>query len=992
MTAKMTEPPAQCPPVRDSGQRVASGREESRTFLRQVAEHYWELDGSGISGRCFVFPNRRSMVFFRKWLSDSIRGAETPVIAPKMYTINDFFYALARRRATPKVRLLLELYSCYDEIRRARGLPSEPLDEFVFWGDVILSDYNEIDKWMDKPDSLLRNVAELKAMQDDFSSLSKVLSEEQIKALEQFAGHFRGQTGNGSAPVKESFLQIWQMLLPLYRSFNSRLDSKGMSYEGMVYRSMAGRLCGGMSVIDLLSEVFDPRTGYVFVGLNALNDCEKTLMRKMRDARIAEFCWDYVSEEVRHPQNKSSFFMRDNVREFPQAFPLDPVDVSVREVDVLSVPSSVGQAKQLPEILSRIGGGPAGLETAVVLPDESLLIPVLNSIPSRISQVNVTMGYPMGGSAFYSLMESVAAMQLHLRLKDGEWMFYHKQAWAVLGSSVLKALMGERDKAMASDVRRHARYYIRQSEFAGSELLEAIFRPVVTDAGSASAGNTDALAQYLMDVTSMLGRRMTAEPSLALELEFARAYWQGVESLKGERLPVLPSTWMSLLRKVVTLDAVHFKGEPMRGMQVMGPLETRALDFRNLIILSCNEGIFPRHNVSASFIPHELRRAFGLPTYAEQDAVWAYYFYRLIQRASRVWLVYDSRLEGVRSGEESRYIKQLEMHFGVRTRRHVAGVELSRPDVEGDIPKTPEDVRVIRDMCLSASSLRSYLTCPAQFYYSRVKGLRPADEVSESLDAGMIGNVFHRTMQTLYSIPGGMVTRGYLLSILKDAKRVRGLVAKEICDELRADEVEGRNLVFEDIICKYVRQTVRRDVELMDREGTDHIEILGLELKVKDLEIDGFRFVCIIDRLDRLRAGEIRVVDYKTGKVLDSDVDVTDDNAQERAETLFDAATAAKDRPKIALQMYLYDEAVQKAPSMHGYCAPEDRVLNSVYSVTRLFAKPVEDKERSPRFAEETAGRLSALLREMSDTSVPFRRTSDRESCSLCDFKMICGR
>lgn len=989
MTAKMTEPPVQPHHGRDSA--AAGG--EPRPFLRQVAEHYWALDGSGISGRCFVFPNRRSMVFFRKWLSGCIRGADAPVTAPMMYTINDFFYALARRRATPKVRLLLELYSCYDEIRKSRGLPSEPLDEFVFWGDVILSDYNEIDKWMDKPDSLLRNVAELKAMQDDLSSLSKDLSKGQIEALRQFVGHFREQSGNGSAPVKESFLQIWQMLLPLYRSFNSRLDSKGMSYEGMVYRSMAGRLNGGMSVIDLLAEVFDPRTRYVFVGLNALNDCEKTLMRKMRDARIAEFCWDYVSEEVRHPQNKSSFFMRDNVSEFPQAFRLDAADVSGRVVDVLSVPSSAGQAKQLPEILSRIsGGGLVGLETAVVLPDESLLVPVLNSIPVQVSEVNVTMGYPMGGSAFYSLMEAVAALQMHLRLKDGEWMFYHKQAWAVLGSSVLKALMGVEDKAVSSGIRLRARYYIRQSEFAGSKLLEAIFRPVVTDTSSASAEGTDALAQYLMDVASLLGRRMTEMPSLALELEFARAYWQGVESLKGERLPVLPATWMSLLRRVVTLDAVHFKGEPMRGMQVMGPLETRALDFRNVIILSCNEGVFPRHSVSASFIPHELRKAFGLPTYEHQDAVWAYYFYRLIQRASRVWLVYDSRLEGMRSGEESRYIKQLEMHFGVRTRRHVAGVALDKPDVEGDIPKTPEDVRVIRDMYLSASSLRSYLTCPAQFYYSRVKGLRPADEVSESLDAGMTGNVFHRTMQSLYSVPGGTVTRDRLLSALKDTQMVRTLVSKEICEELKTDEVEGRNLVFEDIICKYVRQTLRRDVELMDREGTDHIEILGLELKVNDLEIDGFRFVCIIDRLDRLRPGEIRVVDYKTGKVLDSDVDVTDDNAQERAETLFDAATAAKDRPKIALQMYLYDEAVLGAPSMQGLCGPEDRVLNSVYSVTRLFSRPVENKERSPRFAEETGSRLSALLREMADTSVPFRRTSDRESCSLCDFKMICGR
>lgn len=971
------------------GNKLEASPALGEAFLKQVAEHYFREDGDGLSGRCFIFPNRRSVLFFRKYLGECVKGAGAPLIAPPMYTINDFFHAVSRRRTTPKLRLLLELYACYDGIRRSGGLCPEPLDEFVFWGDVILSDFDEIDKYLVNPDSLLRNVAELKSMQDDFS----YLSEEQAKAMERFVSHFRGASGAGHGEVKKSFLQVWQMLLPLYKSFNSALERKGWAYEGMVYRSLAGRLKGGESVVDLLGDAFGTGMRYVFVGLNALNECERTLMRRMRDARVAEFCWDYVSDEIRHPRNMSSFFMRDNVVEFPQAFGLAPVDLESREINVLSVPSSVGQAKQLPEILSRVcGAGPIGIDTAVVLPDENLLVPVLNSIPENVEHVNVTMGYPMAGSAFYSLMEAVAALQLRLRHKDGEWMFYHKQAWAVLGNSVLKALMGDGEKALVSDIRLRAHYYVRQGEFAGSDLLETIFRPVVTDAGQASAESVDALARYLMDVAGLLGRRMAAVPSLALELEFARAYWQGVESLKGERLPVLPSTWISLLRRVVTLDAVHFKGEPMRGMQVMGPLETRALDFRNLIILSCNEGVFPRHNVSASFIPHELRHAFGLPTYEYQDAVWEYYFYRLIQRASKVWLVYDSRVEGMRSGEESRYVKQLEMHFGVRIGRHVVGVELGKPDVEGDIPKTPGDVRAIRDMCLSSSSLRSYLTCPAQFYYSRVKGLKPTDEVSESLDAGMIGNVFHRTMQSLYSVPGGMVTRGYLLSLLKDAKRVGDLVSKEICEELKTDEVEGRNLVFGDIICKYVRQTLRRDMELMDMEGTDHIEILGLELKVKDLEIDGFHFVCVIDRLDRLRAGEVRVVDYKTGRVLDSEVDVTDDNAQERAETLFDAATSAEDRPKIALQMYLYDEAVQKAPSMQGYCRPGDRVFNSVYGMARLFAKPVEDKERSLRFAEEAGGRLSALLREMADTSVPFRRTSDLDSCSKCDFKMICGR
>lgn len=960
-----------------------------RPFLRQVAEHYYDSDGGRLSGRCFIFPNRRSMVFFQRHLGECLKNSAAPVIAPAMYTINDFFYAVSRQKATPKVRLLLDLYNCYDSLRRSAGMMSEPLDEFVFWGDVILSDFNEIDKYLVDPASLLRNVADLKSMQDDFS----YLSQEQIQAMEQFISHFRRDDGAraGQGGVKDSFLQIWQMLQPLYREFNKCLEDKGRSYEGMVYRRMAGRLKDGASVIDLLSEAFDPQTRYVFVGLNALNECEKTLMRRMRDAHLAEFCWDYVSAEIRDPQNMSSFFMAANVLEFPQAFDLDPVDTGSREINVLSVPSAVGQAKQLPEILSRVSAAAADIETAVVLPDEGMLVPVLNSIPENVGHVNVTMGYPMTGSAFFSMMEAVEAMQLHMRYKNGEWMFYHKDVRAVLGSSVLKALLDDSDKEIISSITRKSLYYLPREEFAGSSLLSAIFVPVVTDVMSTSTEDISRLAQYQMDIISVLGRRMSELPALSLELEFARAYWQSVVSLKEECLPVLASTYLSLLHKMAAIDAVHFKGEPLRGMQVMGPLETRALDFRNLIILSCNEGVFPRHRVSASFIPHELRKAFALPTYEYQDAVWAYYFYRMMQRAERVWLVYDSRLEGFRSGEESRYIKQLEMHFGLPLRRFVAGATLDKSLAEEDIPKTAEDVAAIRKLVLSASSLKDYIACPAKFYYNRVRGLKPLDELSESLDAGMIGNVFHATMQTLYTVDGGMLTKSYLESLYKDRTRVRNCVRDLICKELKTDEVVGRNLVFEDIICRYVHQVVHRDIEMMNDKRIDHIDILGLELKVNDYDLDGFKFVCVVDRLDKLPSGGVRVVDYKTGKVLDDDINVSDKNASETANKLFSSETASGDRPVIALQMYLYDEAVKQSPSVRGLVCGE-AMSNSVYSVSRLFKQCVETVPYSEEFAQELKTHVSALLREMTDETVPFRRTKDDKVCSYCDFKMICGR
>ncbi|MBO6169757.1 MAG: PD-(D/E)XK nuclease family protein [Bacteroidales bacterium] len=920
-------------------------------FLRQVARHYY--NGSrDISSLCFVFPNRRAVRFFEHYLGEEIAASgRGPVISPALYTINDFIYHSTEHKPSDRIPLLLELYACYKDLNPG----AEPLDDFIFWGDALLSDFDDIDKYLVEPEHLFANVSELREMQDDYS----YLTEEQRKAILRFVDHFKSP---GS--IKEGFLRIWKILLPLYKTFKERLAQKGLAYEGMVYREFAGIL-SSEGAASIMQKRFPWSERFVFVGLNALNECEKVLLRRMHRAKLAEFCWDFRSEAIRNPDNKSSFFLRDFVLEFPSAFEPDPEGLPHTEFNALSVPGGIAQAKQLPEILSRCTPEP-GIETAVVLPDENLLIPVLNSIPEHITKLNVTMGYPIGGSQMWSLVTDLCTLQLHLRQKGDEWHFYHRQLWAVVSNSIVKNVIADEEKEALESLRKQRLYYIPEGTMSEFPVLGVLFRPVAKS-NAADPAQIRSLCSWLMEVLGTVAPKLKDKPELQLELDFAKVCFEALQKLSRYDFNLMPSSFFRLLGQVLGASTVPFQGEPLEGMQIMGPLELRAMDFDNLIILSCNEGVFPRRSVSASFIPPELRKGFGLPTYEYQDAVWAYYFYRMIQRCSRVWMVYDSRTEGLRGGEPSRYLRQLEMHFGIKFSHFEARTGLGRGADEEQIPKTEADLEKLHACNLSASSIRNYLVCPAKFYYSKVKGLEAEKEVSESLDAGMLGNVLHKTMQELY--PRGTVAgAAFIGALLKDKKRIRSTVEKYICSELKTFEVSGRNLIFADVICSYVEAILSADLSCLPPGGA--LSIKGTEKFVRQ-DIRGYSFVGYIDRLDSLSEGSLRVVDYKTGRV-------------EPADLVFDPKK--DDVPQIGLQLWLYKRLL--TPDV-----PRAAITGAIYQPAALISgSGVYALELNEEYCSKMEAALNQVLDEISDLSVPWSRREKLDKCAYCDFRAICGR
>ena len=939
-------------------------------FLKQVAKHYFDHTTSE-NDFCYVFPNRRSMLFFKKYYCLQVKAAGITMFEPQMYTINDFFYKVYAGAPTERIDLLLNLYREYKKL-----IPNcEPLDEFIFWGEMILSDFNDVDKYLVDAEKLFTNVSQFKSMQD-----YTFLSDNQLKALQAFMGHFAPRAGE-DGKYKDNFRKTWDILYPLYKSFNRTLSEQGKSYEGMVYRRLAERF-ESESASDVLQDAFPHSPKFVFVGLNAPTESELAVLKRMRQAQLAEFCWDYSSEMIKDKANKSSFFMEDNIRHLGQSIQLDPDGLPTAQINVLAVPSAVGQCKQIGQIFRRLGGE-IGLDTAIVLPDEKLLLPTLNAIPDSISKVNVTMGYPMSGSVLYSLIDEICAMQMHIRERsDGNWAFYYKQAYDLFANPLLKDSLCENERHTIDSVKCKLFHYIDRDEIAvDGQILSRIFTPIVKEPNLADKGQITALCEYLKDIIETVAHKLVENKKESVELEFAKDFYQAIECIEKYELEVLPATFFRLLRNLVGRNAVPFKGEPLQGLQIMGPLETRALDFDNLVILSCNEGVFPRHNSSESFIPPELRKGFGLPTHEYQDALWAYYFYRLIQRCENVWLVYNTSVQQkMNSCEESRYIKQLELHFGVKIHRYVAKSTILEAKDTTEIAKTQEDIAILKNTRLSATALQQYLSCPVQFYYSKIKKLTNEDEVNETLDAGLIGSVLHESIEEIYS-GKARISKDFLSECLKKESYAE-VVRRHIMDKLKCLEISGRNLIYESLIRRYVRQILLTDKKLLEKKNLDSFRILELEKKETDV-IGGLKFIGIMDRVDSFEDGVIRVVDYKTGSVKDSDIQIDDENACEVAEAAFGEDNDK--RPKIAIQLYLYDVLIRKAHKTEA-------IENVIYQTTSLFSAGIKSAPMNETFVKEMGTRLEECLKGLLDIDKPWTKTAHAKTCSYCDFKDICGR
>ncbi|MBO5225748.1 MAG: PD-(D/E)XK nuclease family protein [Parabacteroides sp.] len=960
-----------------------------KPFLYQIASLFYTTYKAQISRFVFVFPNRRTGLFFQKYLSEV---SPKPLFSPTILTINDLFVQLSGKQTADRISMLFKLYKIY----LYHSGSTETFDEFLYWGEMLLNDFDDVDKYMADARMLFTNVTDLREIENDFSFLSP----EQIAAIRTFWSSFYPK---GDSPNQTEFLAVWKTLYTLYNEFRETLAAENKGYEGMIFREVVEQLEQN-TCRDL------PYEKIVFVGLNALSVAEERFLIQLQKQGIADFYWDYASPKVKDRNNKASYFVERNLRQFPSQLVLeqDSEVTSETKIDVIGIPSGIGQAKHVYNILNDLckeGDMDAeeALRTAVILPDEHLLIPVLNTIPEQIKRINVTMGYPLAGTPIASLMEFILALQKNVRYVNRQPTFYFRDVLPILNHRYVTVTSPVIIAQLVKDIVENNKIHIAYTELNKTPLLSILFTPITT---------VESFSDYLIQVLQVLNKMMTnkteeeeeeetTQRTNDIEQEFIFHYFATVNRMKEviqeANIEMKIETYFRLLKRMTETITIPFKGEPLSGLQIMGVLETRALDFDRIIILSMNEGIFPLKKAANSFIPYNLRRGFGLPTYEHQDSVWAYHFYRLIYRANHISLLYDTRNNGLQTGEVSRFVHQLRYHYEepIQNKLIVYNVASSKtPALQ--INKTEAVMAQLATYqqggkrMISASAINTYLDCPLKFYFSVLEGLQEEKEVSETIESDVFGSILHKVMEVLYKPLCGKLVTADLLKIIRQDKITLSATINQAFAEVffKTDIVRpltGQNYLIGEMIRKYVEKIIERDSKLTPfyyLESERKIKKTITLTDKREIQLKG-----IIDRVDKV-GNTIRIIDYKSGSgtTLFSTI-----------ENLFNKEE--KERSKAVMQVFLY-------AWMYGVTSAENTLQPGIYYMRSLFShtfnpgifQRTEKRGKNEQvldfadyYTEFEAG-LRNCLDEIFGKETPFVQTKNTKNCSYCPFKTICGR
>ncbi len=962
-------------------------------FLEHIAESLYKEFGNTLNRHCLVFPNRRAGIYFMKYLAARI---EKPVWAPSVLTINELFRSFSLLQIPGNEILLFELYKVYDNLKK----PHESFDEFYHWGDMLLNDFEDVDKYLADASVLFRNVIDLKNIDEQFGGLT----EQQVEIIRRFWTNF-----NFDKPTNEKrgFISIWSVLSDLYTGFRETLRKQNLAYEGMVFRDVA------QSAETLNS--FDSRWDMVhFIGFNALNNCEKALMKAFKKSAKARFYWDYDNSYINESRlNSAGFFLKENIKMFGSDMPSGwSFDTNLTKNApavyrrVIDTSSDVAQVKLVSGLLEEIPGinNNDAHHTAVVLADENLLMPVLTSLPEKRGDINITMGHPLKQSLVYTLIRHLMDLHSAAAISDGVVHFASGNVISILKHPLLNAIFNESDNELAGKIAKTGLSEVTSDWFSESEILSFIFKKISTPAE---------LSGYLKDILSFVasGNKRNTENNknifvqTSIMNEFIYRVVLSLNRLESiintPAVPFTLDTYIKIFDRLLRMQSVPFSGEPLSGIQIMGILETRALDFKNLIILSVNEGVLPAISSGSSFIPFSLREAFGLPSLNHQESIYAYHFYRLLQRAENVTFIYNSNSEGLRSGEMSRFLVQMKYNETLKPVFFDSGFEIKTPMAPGDrIDRENEHSEMLaslfldkkKEKPLSPSAINTWLNCRMKFFYRYINRLKEPENISKEIDPAMLGNILHSLMKNIYAQYVGKELNGEIISGLIGNRQ---FLAKNINEELiktfqsgRYSSVSGNELIVRDVLMAYLSRILHTDkllapFTILNLEETFNFLLpfvaYGSELNVL---IGGN-----IDRIDILNK-VTRIVDYKTGTISESVKYISD---------LF-----TDDRKKDTdgwLQTLLYCEA---------YLAgnPESIVRPSIYKIKRLNSPSTDDRlkissgtrndlpiDNYLEIREEFLSCLKDLMSIIFSHDEPFLKTKDRRGkCSYCPYRTLCMR
>lgn len=950
-------------------------------FLRNTAEKILK-ESRSLKEVVVILPNRRAGLFFTQHLGTLI---DQPTWMPEVKTIEDLFYELAGKRPADDLTLIFELYRVYQDLHP----DPETFDRFFFWGEMILKDFNDVDQFMADPEKLYHHLAEIKELESDLS----FLTESQIELIRQFWNSFISQ----DKKHQEKFLKFWQLLKPLYRAFQSSLEVSGLAYSGKLYRQVAGNL----------GAIEKPSKKYIFLGFNAFTKTEEVLIKHYIKAFGAGIYWDVDAYYTLDGNQEAGLFFREYRRDailgptFPEELP-EMIQGKSANIKTYATPLKVNQANLVGSLLEQIPEGEALEETVVILPNEQLLFPVLHALPDRIDQVNVTMGYPVKNAPVYAFLEAVLEMQRYIKIDNGEPFFYHQPVKNLLSSTYLKGVNDDFCKGVLGEIQSMNKVYISRAELLkGGRIFELIFQKL----------EADQLFPYLSTLMQELAELLKDD---LLQRNYLFQCFKQLTRLretfeKEEQFSVEREFFIRLFRQVFQEVKLPFEGEPLRGLQIMGVLESRNLDFRRVIICNMNEDSFPPSGGLNSMIPFSIRRAFGLPVQEQNDAIYAYTFYRLLHAAEEVHMIYTTAADQGKAGEKSRYLQQMEVELQQPISEEVIYVPIDQKSTDAiRIKKVPDILRTLErylmgangssETAFSPSALNVYLDCRLKFYLKYIAGINEKEEVSEEIDAGVFGNLAHYSLENLYS---GFVKRKDRTQIEKediaDLRKnwIFPAVEKAIRDFYHLEEeaetkLNGQLAIARDVIQRYVDQVLDYDA------STAPFRLVSLEKEKKyqtTLEIQtstGMRQVVlrgIIDRVDEWK-GVIRLIDYKSGG---------DQKTFPDLEALFDRSL--EKRNKAAMQTLFYGLIYQGThPENTAPLKPAIFNLKEVFNDDfdpYLYQKEGRNSLEVMDYQTYDAdfqGKLKELLEEMFNPEIPFNQTEVLKKCEYCPYKEICGR
>lgn len=882
----------------------------------------------------FVVPNKRAVLFLKKYFSNQVKKV---CISPKFLSISEFIEQISECKIVSALPLLFELYQVYLE-----NCSTEPDDfeTFMGWGQTILNDFNEIDQYLVNPQTIFPYIKAIKEV--EHWSLSEELT-----------------------PLQQQHLNFWNSLGKYYYAFSEKLLKNKQGYKGLVYAQATKNL------LNYIQKSKD--TLHIFAGFNALTKSEEFIIHEILMALPSEIYWDADAYFLDDKSHDAGFFIRQyfekwdyyktNMPKWKENLFLQP-----KKIKIIGVPKSVNQAHYLGSVVEKISENNLG-KTAVILADEKLLVPVIQSINTNNNPLNITMGYPLK----YTLLNDffTAFFRLHTSKR-----WYYKEVEALLLLPIVNVVFSEKYlQETLNFIRKQNYVYLSVKELQRFAILEndKELTKIIFSKDTCKTAN-DLLSGCLKFISVLKEELKKDTDKNALLLEYLYAFYRVFNQLlllqNKYQFVSTPKTLHHLFQNLVLKETLDFQGEPLQGLQLMGMLESQNLDFENVILLSVNEGILPTGNVGNSFIPFDVKNQLGLPTYKHRDAIFSYHFYRLLQRAKNIELIYNTESDALKGSEKSRFILQL---FTIQNENITISEEILSPQASVNqyfnlvVEKTPTIFEKLHFIAtnkgFSPTALTTYIRNPIDFYLQTILNVREESQVEESIENRTFGDITHACLEELYSPFIGKILRPEHIEAMK--KKVSALVEKYFKEFYREDAVlEGKNTLILSVIESYILRFLEIEKEISKNK---EIEILALEKKITaSVKIEEFNFEInlngIADRIDR-RDGILHIIDYKTGLV-------KSENVGFKFEKWNEIINDFKYSKSFQLLMYAY--IIRK---MNIF--PDNYIMTGIYSFKNLkdgllLFKQDENRGINDEILSLFEEKLMDLLSEIFNLKIPF--------------------